>query len=167
MSYYPWHVNRWSTNILTIVLADMSAANTNNFFWVVILSVVMHTHVNNRKISARCSCRIWWHARVYCWLWWWSWWCRSYPGFIKCRKESWCKTSRQGILLYWFNIDSIPGYSSRSPTISILHWFTIWIQYCFNTRLALFCRTKLFQRSSLRSWFRLKQPLFSYNLVST
>ena len=91
------------------VLADMSAANTNKFFWVVILSVVMHTCVNNRKISARCSCHIWWHARVYCWLWWWSWWCRSYPGFIKCRKESWCKTSHQGTLLYWFNIDSIPG----------------------------------------------------------
>ena len=91
------------------VLANMLAANTNYFFWVVTLSVIMYTRVNNRKISARCSCRIWWHARVWCWLWWWSWWCRSYPGFIKCRKESWCKTSHQGTLLYWFNIDSIPG----------------------------------------------------------
>ena len=47
------------------VLADMSPANSNNVFWVVILSVIMYICVNNRKISARCSCRIWWHARVY------------------------------------------------------------------------------------------------------
>ena len=30
-------------------------------------------------------------------------------------------------VLYY--IDSIPGYSSRYPTISILYWFTILIQY--------------------------------------
>ena len=114
------------------IIANMLAANTNYFFWVVILSVIMYTRVNNRKISARCSCRIWWHARVYCWLWWWSWWCRSYPGFIKCRKESWCKTSHQGTLLYWFNTDSIPGYSSRYPTISILYCLNILIQYQVN-----------------------------------